>query len=241
MESAASTSADAAAAFIATAPENVYYNCSVFMELLDQQAKLRQKFSVAEKEIFNHMGGSFALGMHKLAACPATAESAQALMMCWNAIRTMKEEQEFLALTMDKFIAYMSITNAGVAAAAASPCHAGGLPLMPAGKKKPYKPRKPKQPKQPKQPPSQQPQQPEKVDELQQILDDLNKQPEKLEELQQILDDLHRVEETAAAPAASASGQEENIEDQDMTEKMPATGPLYYFEPEQLGSQQVDW
>lgn len=86
--------------------ENAYFNCSLFIELCDQRSKIREKFSKVEEELFRHMEGAFSLATHKLASNPATMDSAQALMMCWNALKTMKEEQKLLALTLDKLITY---------------------------------------------------------------------------------------------------------------------------------------
>ena len=86
--------------------DHAYFNCSLFIELCDQRSKIREKFSKVEEELFRHMEGSFGVATHKLVSNPVTMDSAQALMMCWNALKTMKEEQKLLALTLDKLITY---------------------------------------------------------------------------------------------------------------------------------------
>jgi hypothetical protein len=91
--------------------DNIYFNCNLFMELLDRHAQLQQKFSRTNEELFNEMGSSFAAATHQLASSPLTAESAQALMMCWNAIRTFRQEQQLLAECADQIIAYLAQTK----------------------------------------------------------------------------------------------------------------------------------
>jgi hypothetical protein len=87
---------------------NVYFNCNLFMELLDRHAQLQQKFSRTNEELFNEMGSLFAAATHQLASSPLTVELAQALMMCWNAIRTFRQEQQLLADCADQIIAYLA-------------------------------------------------------------------------------------------------------------------------------------
>jgi hypothetical protein len=88
--------------------DNIYFNCNLFMDLLDRHAQLQQKFSRTNEEMFHEMGSSFAAATHQLASSPLTAESAQALMMCWNAIRTFRQEQQLLADCADRIIAYLA-------------------------------------------------------------------------------------------------------------------------------------
>ena len=78
------------------------------MELLDRHAQLQQKFSKTNEEVFHEMGSSFAEATQQLASSPLTVESAQALMMCWNAIRTFRQEQQLLADCADRIIAYLA-------------------------------------------------------------------------------------------------------------------------------------
>ena len=78
------------------------------MDLLDRHAQLQQKFSKTNEEVFHELGSSFAAATHQLALSPLTADSAQALMMCWNAIRTFRQEQQMLADCADRIIAFLA-------------------------------------------------------------------------------------------------------------------------------------
>jgi hypothetical protein len=88
--------------------ENIYFNCNLFMELLDCHNELQKKFARTNEEVFHEMASSFAEATHQLASSPLTADSAQALMMCWNAIRTFRQEQQLLVDCADRIVAYLA-------------------------------------------------------------------------------------------------------------------------------------
>jgi hypothetical protein len=202
--------------------DNIYFNCNLFMELLDQHVQLQQKFSSANEEIFNGLGGSFATATHKLASNPVTMESAQALMMCWSAIRTLRQEQRLLSECADRLISYLAQTRSmtpesiNFAVPQEKQKRGGGKERV----KRAYTPRKSA-----KQQAAAAAAAAATQEQEQQLAESFLKETDRqtMNDLQQLLD--HVQMEKAAAPEEDEAAAPKN----------------FYFDPEQDGSQQVNW
>jgi hypothetical protein len=211
--------------------DNIYFNCNLFMELLDRHTLLQQKFSKVNEELFNDMGGSFALATHQLAASPVTAESAQALMMCWSAIRTLKQEQTLLAESADRIISYLVQMKPAASASfefvqPAQPVQPPAIPEKPKRAKRTYAPRKPAASAAKKQKMMQDQQQQQQAEEFLKERDARAR-----DDLKQILEHLEIVK----------ADSDEKKEEEERGEEAVAPKTNFYFDPDQDGSQVPDW
>jgi hypothetical protein len=198
--------------------DNVYFNCNLFMELLDRHAQLQQKFSRTNEELFNDMGSSFAAATQQLASSPLTMESAQALMMCWNAIRTFRQEQQLLADCADRIIAYLAQMKPSSSFSFVQPQPVQEKPKRGGGKekaKRSYTPRGAAKQQQ------------------QKMAQDFLKEEEKLakEDLRQLVEHLNA---ERVSPPPENEGQQANGD--------PASPKAQFvFDADQDGSQVPDW